>query len=196
MDLSVKGWLWIISGVLLIGTGGVFSTWGWDNINKKSRSKALLFSLAREWTINQAYLLTKPLFFKKGDKNIGAKHNSYPRFQTVVLQSVLTSDVISDRDLTMLTINYIQYANICNHYFSSFDDELGRTKTAEQREKRYADINSKFAPLNRFKRLHEELKTILKNKYKKPFEEALEFTKKNPAEIATESQQMHQTDAL
>ncbi len=180
MDFAVKGWLWIISGVLLIGIGGVFSTWGWDNINKKGRRNALLFSLAREWTINQAYLLTKPLAFRSEDKQVGEKHNPYPRFETVVLQSVLTSDVIADRELTLLSINYIQYANICNHYFASFDDELSQTKTSDQRAKRYQDVNANFAPLNRFKSLHNDLKSILEKKYNKPYLEAIEFVNDNP----------------
>jgi hypothetical protein len=175
MDYAVKGWLWIFAGVLLIGIGGVFSTWGWDNINKKGRRHALLFSLAREWVINEAYLLTKPLTFKANDKDIGEKHNPYPRFQTVVLQSILTSDLISDRKLTMLSINYIQYANICNHYFASFDDELGVTKTASQRATRYQDINTNFAPLKRFKSLHNDLKNIFLKEYEKPYKEAVEF---------------------
>jgi len=178
MDFALKGWLWIVMGVLMIGMGGVFSTWGWDNINKKARKHKLAFSLAREWGTNQRHLQHKPLFFKPEDANVGEKHYTYPRFQTVVLQSLCASDLIMDDELLHLSMKYVQLADTCNHYFASFDDYCGKSLTKSERADKYKEVNTKFSPLMEFKECHQTLLRILKERYSKEFKEAFTFVEK------------------
>ena len=165
-------WLCIIVGLMLAGTGAVFSTWGWDNMNKQGQKDALLFALIREATLNGCFLLNEPLRFDVNGENIGEKHNPYPQFHTNTLKEVMISDMIPDPELSLLAINYIQYADICNHYFASFNDELGTTLTQEKRKERYVDISENFGPLNRLRELQEQLDKILKDRYPKHREES------------------------
>ncbi|MFH2048144.1 MAG: hypothetical protein ABIJ12_01765 [bacterium] len=175
MDFAIRGWLFIVLGVVLIGIGGVCSTFGWDYINKNGRKLNILISLAREWTINQSHFNSKPLTFTSTSDNIGVKHNAYPRFQTIAFQNVVTSDIINDQELILLCINYIHLANVCNHVFSELDSELGKEIPREIRAQRYLEFNNTFTPLKNLKNLQNELKSLFEKKYLKSFKHAREF---------------------
>jgi len=179
MEYLIKGWFFVIVGVILIGVGGVISTWGWDNINKKGQRDTLVFALAREFFINNVYLLTSPLRLKLDAKDIGAKHDAYPRFEISAVNTVLTSSLLTDRDLNLLLINYGQFAKICNNAFSLLDEQLIRTGiTAEKRTEEYKRILNEFQPLHRFRGFHEDIRQILIKRYPNQFNKALEFAKK------------------
>ncbi len=176
MDYALKGWLWIIVGFLLIGAGGVFSTWGWDNINKKGQRDTLLFSLAREWYFNDIFLNTIPLAVNPNDPDLGKLHYSFPRFLNSAGDKLLSSSLLNDADLQDLLFGYFTRSIICNDAFDLWDDQLP-SDSQQKRIEFYTVVNAEYKPLLSLRRNHRDLGEYLKANFPKQFKEGMKFGK-------------------
>lgn len=94
-NVLCRGYFYVIIGVIAIGFGGVFSTLGWNTINKYSRMKELIIAIAREWEINETIL--KDDLFNQSKEDILGSRVLYPHFKSNSLNAILSSGVFSSK---------------------------------------------------------------------------------------------------
>jgi hypothetical protein len=165
--------------VIAIAVGGLLTTKGWNEWGDYSQKKALTVGLAREWMVNELYQHKKPLDLDPNDPNAGDVHYSYPRFKTFALNSVLTSNLFDlrhkdDRELNEIAINYESFATSCNTMFNLLDSELTHNGTTKEHRKEQYSAVINYSPLySNFKRWHEAMGKVLKEKYSWALKEAM-----------------------
>lgn len=96
-EVMLRGWIYVIIGVIAIGFGGVLSTLGWNTVNKYSQMKALIIAVAREWELNESILKDK-LFNKDEVVALGSR-KLYPRLRSNALNTFLSSGIFTAQNI-------------------------------------------------------------------------------------------------
>jgi len=83
-------------GITLVGGGGALTTYAWNEFDRADSKKAIIISVAKEWTFNQNLYGTNPLLM--GDSASLRGYEFYPRFSDPAIRSALMSSLFDMTD--------------------------------------------------------------------------------------------------
>lgn len=83
-------------GITLVGGGGALTTYAWNEFDRADSKKAIIISVAKEWTFNQNLYGTNPLLM--GDSASLRGYEFYPRFSDQAIRSALMSSLFDMTD--------------------------------------------------------------------------------------------------
>lgn len=167
-SLLVRGWVFIVIGAITIGIGGVLTTLGWTRLNESNQMRNLIYSVAREWEINNTILFKDPLFNSADEKVLGS-HMLNKRLKNSALNNVLTSGLFistvkKDRTFLRQVADYEDIIKDFNSRLSMTDNFVLATldpgKIMEHRKIIVTSIGFK-----EFIDEHMKMKTILNTNY-------------------------------
>jgi hypothetical protein len=174
-----RSFLWgsglVIVSILVIGFGGITAQLGWRKLDKKRQLDTLVFTVARELISNSFALNNPPLIFPPEYKEIGMKHQAYPRFSTQAIHGLYVNGADVYWPLLLSLLYYERAAGICNVYFAEFDTLLARPMSQVERASQYEKIVKDFAPLEEFRGFDEMLRSGIMQEYPKIWKRAITF---------------------
>lgn len=88
--------LYIILGTLLIAIGGLVATHGWNARSDMIKKNGMLKAVAAEYLVYEAVILDKK-FTETNEEDL-VKFVVYPRFQTIVLESAISSGLFLEKE--------------------------------------------------------------------------------------------------
>ena len=93
--------VYIVLGALLITVGGLLATYGWNARSDLTKKNAILKAVAAEYLVYEAVILDKKI--TETNEEELSKFVVYPRFQTIALESVISSGLFLEEDREFYT---------------------------------------------------------------------------------------------
>ena len=167
-ELLIRGWILIIIGALLIGSGGVFTTLGWSRLGDRAKKHSLIKSVVREWLINDG--LISAITDKAYQVNSSFAERQYPRFKTTALNGVLISGLFESgsKKNVLFMRKVADYETVITE--ANFRLEMIHAQiTHEQNENTVADTIKEFTLKDKvfqnFMRQHRYIKEVLQKNF-------------------------------
>ena len=167
-SLFLRGWVFIVVGAVIIGIGGVLTTLGWTRLNESTQMRNLIYSVAREWEINNTILFKDPLFNSTDEKVIGSRMLN-KRLKNSALNNVLTSGLFNsnikkDRTFLRQVADYEDIIKDFNSRLSVTDNFVLATSDPEKIIEHRKNIVTSVG-FKGFIDEHTRMKTILDTNY-------------------------------
>jgi len=157
-----------VVGAITIGIGGVLTTLGWTRLNESNQMRNLIYSVVREWEINNTILFNDPLFNSADEKVLGS-YMLNKRLKNSALNNVLTSGLFNSnvkKDRTFLR-QVADYEDIIKDFNSrlSMTDNFVLTTTDPRKIIEHRKIIVTSGGFKSFIDEHMKMKTILDTNY-------------------------------
>jgi len=164
----------IVLGLLLIGWGGTWSTFGWNQWDNHQQKQALIVACIRDWKYNN-WLLQYCNFTVKDTTKLSERY-PYPLFQTNSIQTTCTSALFNpnrpeDLKLLVLLAGYKLSTMAMQRRLDRTDQRLtvGLLFNTLDQHQKVNDSND----VKLFLESHDELEKLLKKDYYWAWEKAL-----------------------
>jgi hypothetical protein len=94
--LAQHPWVAVAIGTVMVGTGGLIATWGWNKASELQYQKNLVSSVIYEWRLNDQSIEDALSLAKRWNKRGDKENFSYQPYKAERLNALISSGVIGD----------------------------------------------------------------------------------------------------
>ena len=171
-------------GLILIGIGGIWTTYGWNLRDNQQRKNALIGAVIHEWTINNIRLKKPPLVGNVYVEVYGQEFGTilFPILRQNACESLLASGILDvskpEDNVFFITLSdYNHTVKVINEIFQMYNDDILHI-TGEDETKRqialaeyYQDVIRSNAIMQIMYKCQQNLGEFLKTKYREIYDE-------------------------
>ena len=161
----IKGVSLLIIGTLLIGLGGIGTTYGWDLYSELRARKILIHSIDIELRYNQE-LLNESVVFNQSDSLFDSRYQSYPMLRNLISYNAALNELLwNDKRLIDLLANYTNYIDKLNVAFDKFNKAHESLSVSYKQIKDDRETFLKSPALSRLLEMQTDIKNHIDSTY-------------------------------